>query len=109
MIYDVRLRDGSDYLLAKRYQPDGQILEVEAPDRRNIGKTGWRINRQLRHAGPSPTRIQTLEDTPFYARSMVSLHAQHGLSHLMHETLQVDRLISPAVQWMLPWRMPRRR
>ena len=109
VIYDVRLRDGSDYLLAKRYQPDGQILEVEAPDRRNIGKTGWRINRQLRHAGPSPTRIQTLEDTPFYARSMVSLQAQHGLSHLMHETLQVDRLISPAVQWMLPWRMPRRR
>jgi carotenoid 1,2-hydratase len=34
---------------------------------------------------------------------------QHGETvPLMHETLDVKRLVSPVVQWMLPWRMPRR-
>jgi carotenoid 1,2-hydratase len=108
VIYDVRLRDGSDHLLARRYRPNGQIETFALAERQAIGKTGWQINRHLRYAGAPPSGIQTLEDTPFYARSMLTLQDQHGPTHLMHETLAVDRLISPAVQWMLPWRMPRR-
>jgi carotenoid 1,2-hydratase len=28
--------------------------------------------------------------------------------HAVHESLSLDRFRSPVVQWMLPWRMPRR-
>ena len=50
---------------------------------------------------------QTLEDTPFYVRSVVasSLLGEPVVS--VHETLNVPRLVSTAVQLMLPWRMPR--
>ena len=58
-------------------------------------------------AGQPATVLQTLEDTPFYARSMLrsGLLGESVLS--MHETLSVPRLVSTAVQLMLPWRMPR--
>ena len=52
--------------------------------------------------------VSMLEDTPFYERSVLQsrLFGQDVIS--MHETLNVPRLVSPVVQWMLKWRMPRR-
>jgi hypothetical protein len=51
---------------------------------------------------------ETLEDTPFYVRSVLnsSLLGERVVS--VHETLNVPRFASTAVQLMLPWRMPRR-
>ena len=53
------------------------------------------------------TVLNTLEDTPFYARSMIAskLLGEDVIS--MHETLNIKRLESNIVQFMLPWRMPR--
>ena len=45
----------------------------------------------------------TLEDTPFYARSVLV----NGSDLTMHESLSLDRFRSPWVQVMLPFRMPR--
>jgi carotenoid 1,2-hydratase len=55
-----------------------------------------------------PRVMQTLEDTPFYARAVLEsgLLGQRVVS--VHETLNLRRLTSPVVQAMLPWRMPRR-
>jgi carotenoid 1,2-hydratase len=52
--------------------------------------------------------IDMLEDTPFYERSVLksSLFGEDVIS--VHETLNVPRLVSPVVQYMLPFRMPRR-
>lgn len=108
VIYDVRQRDGRENLLAHSYCPDGRIEAFEPPGRRPLGATGWRIQRQLRYEGSPPEHLQTLEDTPFYARSMAHLRQNGATMPLMHETLDVNRLVSPVVQWMLPWRMPRR-
>jgi carotenoid 1,2-hydratase len=108
VIYDVRQRDGQENLLANRYYPDGRIDTFEPPERRSLGSTGWRIQRQLRYQGEQPNRVITLEDTPFYARSMTELIQAGHRMPTMHETLDVNRLVSPVVQWMLPWRMPRR-
>jgi len=108
VIYDVRQRDGQENLLAQRYCPDGRIEAFEPPVRRSLGTTGWRIQRQLRFEGSPPQQLSTLEDTPFYARSMAHLNQEGKTVPLMHETLDVKRLVSPVVQWMLPWRMPRR-
>jgi carotenoid 1,2-hydratase len=51
---------------------------------------------------------EQLEDTPFYQRAL--LRFEEGGESLLafHETLSVPRLVSPVVQAMLPWRMPRR-
>ena len=57
----------------------------------------------------APVQVhEQLEDTPFYQRAMLrsSLLGEQVTS--FHETLNVPRLVSPVVQAMLPWRMPRR-
>jgi carotenoid 1,2-hydratase len=108
VVYDVRQRDGQEILLAKRYSASGQITDFVPPGRQQLGRTGWRIGRQLRSGGASLGSLRTLEDTPFYARSMVQAQSLGEQVPVMHETLVLDRLVSPVVQWMLPWRMPRR-
>ena len=50
---------------------------------------------------------QTLEDTPFYVRSVLTSGLLGESVVSVHETLNVPRLVSTAVQLMLPWRMPR--
>ena len=55
-------------------------------------------------------RVQeTLEDAPFYARSMLSSGLLGEKVISMHETLNVPRLTSLMVRMMLPFRMPRRK
>ena len=51
--------------------------------------------------------LNTFEDTPFYARSMLKSRLLGEDVISMHETLNVKRLESNIVQFMLPWRMPR--
>jgi carotenoid 1,2-hydratase len=48
---------------------------------------------------------QTLEDTPFYARSVLRSSAASGA--IMHESLDLDRFKSAWVRALLPFRMPR--
>ena len=57
--------------------------------------------------GDHPAVTQTLEDTPFYVRSVLSSGLLGEQVASVHETLNVPRLVSTAVQLMLPWRMPR--
>ena len=53
--------------------------------------------------------IRTLEDAPFYARSVVSAQLCGEPVMMMHESLSLDRFRQPVVQAMLPFRMPRAR
>jgi len=108
VIYDVREKNGLEKVLALIFNPNGSIESFEAPPRQKLPKTAWRIQRQMRNT--SPTALQTLEileDTPFYARSVLKnqLLGEEVIS--FHETLNIPRLKSAAVQFMLPWRMPR--
>ena len=52
--------------------------------------------------------LQTLEDTPFYVRSVLGAALLGERVTSVHETLHVPRLVSLPVQLMLPCRMPRR-
>jgi carotenoid 1,2-hydratase len=64
--------------------------------------------RSEEHEGkPSVALLNTFEDTPFYARSMLKSRLLGEEVISMHETLNVKRLESNIVQFMLPWRMPR--
>jgi carotenoid 1,2-hydratase len=68
----------------------------------------WRIPRAT-HADPGQPAIilRTLEDTPFYARSIISSRIRGEKVEAMHESLSLDRFRRPWVRALLPFRMPR--
>ena len=51
---------------------------------------------------------QTLEDTPFYSRSVIETGLFGEQVTAVHESLSLDRFQAPWVQAMLPFRIPRR-
>jgi carotenoid 1,2-hydratase len=109
VIYDVRQKTGIDRLITQRFHPDGRSEAFDAPPRQALPRTAWRIGRTMRNQGDAPARVlQTLEDTPFYVRSMLESGLLGERVTSMHETLDVGRLVSLPVRLMLPWRMPRR-
>jgi carotenoid 1,2-hydratase len=110
VIYDVRQTNGSEKLIAQRFTPQGDVQAFDAdPLREALPSTFWRINRAVRSDAGSQTRVvSTLEDAPFYARSLLQTHLLGESVTAVHETLQPQRLVNLPSQWMLPWRMPRR-
>lgn len=110
ILYDVTRRgpEASDFSLALAISPDGRVSPLAAPGRAALPSTLWRIARGTRSEADHPARIMaTLEDTPFYARSLVSLQLGGERLLAMHESLDLDRFKSSIVQLMLPFRMPR--
>jgi carotenoid 1,2-hydratase len=107
VFYDMQTPGTDDHVLSLRFTPRGSVENIEAPAPQRLPKTGWLMNRRMR----SDTEVQLhqqLEDTPFYQRALLQFdHAGEPLL-AFHETLSVPRLVSPVVQAMLPWRMPRR-
>ncbi len=111
VLYDVRPKQGAEHLIARRFAPDGSSTPFDAPPRQAVqGSTLWRVGRSMRSdAGAAPVRLQqTLEDTPFYARSVLDCSLLGERVTALHETLLVPRVVSWPVRLMLPWRMPRR-
>ena len=81
--------------------------------RERLPLTLWRIDRGTRANANGfegcPTRVlDTLEDTPFYARSLLQTLLLGERVTAVHETLEPQRLNRLPVRLMLPWRMPRR-
>jgi carotenoid 1,2-hydratase len=95
--------------LALRFQADGEVETMKPPARHALGSTFWRISRRAgADAGTKPRLLQTLEDAPFYARSLVDCRLYDAPAVAFHESLSLDRFDNPIVKLMLPFRMPRR-
>lgn len=110
VVYDIRPKSGPDRVIAQRFKSDGSTKAFEAPPRQRLPRTLWRMNRTMRSDAAEPARVlQTLEDTPFYVRSVLSSGLLGQRVTSVHETLSLPRVVSPAVRLMLPWRMPRMR
>lgn len=107
VLYDVEPDRPGGRLLALRFHPDGSVTPFEAPPLQPLDRTAWRLPRRLRSDGPVSV-LEQLEDTPFYQRAVLQSHLLGETVTSVHETLNVPRLVSPVVQAMLPWRMPRR-
>jgi carotenoid 1,2-hydratase len=105
--YDVVRRAEPRHLsLAMRYDAAGGVADFPPPLAAPLRRTGWRVRRSIgTDAGASV--IETLEDTPFYARSVIRTHWLGQSVTAMHESLSLDRFASLWVQAMLPFRMPR--
>jgi carotenoid 1,2-hydratase len=110
LLYDVTRRDGSDLSLALRADRGGGVAAFEPPPCAALPSTGWRVRRATRaDPGFRPTVRRTLEDTPFYARSVLDTRLLGQDVVAVHESLSLDRFRHPVVQMMLPFRMPRAR
>ena len=108
VLYDVRRRDGEAASVALRFGPSGAVTEEELPARARLRRSRWRVVRETRaDEGRLPSVRHTLEDGPFYARSILSTSVFAEDVPAMHESLSLDRFRAPWVQAMLPFRMPR--
>ena len=108
VLYDIREKSGIERLLALRFHPNGEVSEFEAPQRQALPKALWRVARSIRSDDAVPAKVvQTLEDTPFYVRSVLESGLLGEKVISMHETLNIPRLDTTSTRLMLPWKMPR--
>ena len=108
LFYDVQRRDGDCAQLALRVAEDGDVQAIQSPPRTRLPSTFWQVARNTRaEPGAAPTVRRTLEDTPFYARSILNSRYEGQAADIIHESLSLNRLRSPIVRAMLPFRMPR--
>jgi carotenoid 1,2-hydratase len=109
MLYDVTARHGTGASLALRFNASGEVEEFPPPPRVRLPTTGvWRIKRGTQcEPGHRARVVETLEDTPFYARSLVETRLLGETATCVHESLSLDRFASAWVQMLLPFRMPR--
>jgi len=108
VIYDVQGQAAEgDKLLALRFTPQGEVLPFVAPQRKPLPSTMWRLNRRMRSDGHVQV-VEQLEDTPFYQRALLQSQLLGEPVKSFHESITMSRLVSPVVQAMLPFRMPRR-
>lgn len=107
ILYDAERRDGTRLSLALSVRPNGSLERREMPVVAALPRTKvWRIARSTH--GDTARVAATLEDTPFYARSVVTSRLFGRDATAVHESLDLERFSSTWVQALLPFRMPRR-
>ncbi|WP_437531568.1 carotenoid 1,2-hydratase [Sorangium sp. So ce726] len=110
LTYDVRRRDGTRMLLSPAFDAAGGARELPPLAPRPLGDTRWGMAREIAaDPGSAPRLLRTLEDTPFYARSLAAATFGGKPATVVHEALSLDRFTSPWVQLLLPFRMRRAR
>ena len=107
ILYNATRREGGEQSLALRVGKNGEVSDFTPPPRVELPATFWRVPRNTR-ADAAVTVRQTLEDAPFYSRSVIDTHLLGQRVTAMHESLSMDRFTAPWVQAMLPFRIPRR-
>jgi carotenoid 1,2-hydratase len=114
VLYDVAARsdaqasDAPGRTLALHFGRDATARAIEVPPVVRLPTTGWRLARQTRaDSGYGAKVVQTLEDGPFYSRSLLETHLRGSVAPAIHESLDLNRFRTRWVQCLLPFRMPR--
>ncbi len=106
--YEGERGDGSLFASALRFDRNGVPEPVDLPPIARLPRSRWRVDRRTRSdIGVAAVR-RTWEDTPFYARSELASRFAGEEVTAVQESLDMRRFSSPLVQFMLPYRMPRR-
>ncbi|WP_232367351.1 hydroxyneurosporene dehydrogenase [Altererythrobacter lutimaris] len=106
--YEGVRRDGSQFASALRFAENGEPEAEAIPAKAALPRSGWQVERSTRSSSGRASIIRTWEDTPFYSRSELAteLHSEPVVA--VQESLDLNRFRSPVVQFMLPYRMPRK-
>jgi carotenoid 1,2-hydratase len=110
ILYDMLRRDGSSSCLALSIDRSGVFTPIGTPPSAKLSPAPiWRMGRGTRcDAGGSPRILRTLEDSPFYNRSLMRTQVGGEVIEGFHESLDLDALNRLWVKSLLPFRMPRR-
>ncbi len=109
VLYDLETRGGDTCSLAILFDPARGVRDFTPPPPAALPRTLWRVGRGTRADGPAGARVlRTLEDGPFYARSILDTRLLGHRIWAIHESLSLDRFRNPIIKTFLPWRMPRR-
>lgn len=107
VLYDTTARETATAPLFLQFGPRGEVRELPAPPPVALQSTRWGISRSTRAERGDARVVRTLEDTPFYARSLLSTRLLDTSVVAVHESLSLDRFASRWVKMLLPFRMPR--
>ncbi len=109
ILYNTDLVDGASRSAALLVSRDGDIRDFEAPPEQTLPATKyWRMRRRTRSEDAQNAIVRTtLEDSPFYSRSVIESRLFGSRRCGVHESLSGARLRQPLVKALLPFRMPR--
>ncbi len=108
VLYHGARRNGAPFCTALQYDRFGKASDMAPPPPASFGKSFWGLTRNTRaDSGCTPRVIQTLEDAPFYARSVITSRIRGQDVSAVHESLSLERFTAPWVQMMLPFKAPR--
>ncbi len=109
ILYHGQHRNGGSFCTALHYDAAGAATPFEAPPEADLGRSSWGVARATRaDSGFVPRVVEKLEDTPFYARSVIDTRIGGRDVRAVHESLSLDRFEAPWVQVLLPFKAPRR-
>jgi carotenoid 1,2-hydratase len=115
VLYDALRRDASRLQLASLHGSAGRRVDLDPSTlaTHQLTNSQWGVKRttlaDATVAGQAAPRVtRSLEDGPFYARSLIDGYWLGEPATAVHESLSCDRFASPWVQVLLPVRMPRR-
>jgi carotenoid 1,2-hydratase len=108
ILYNVEYPDGGRQDLALHIRTDGTAKRFLAPPAHPLPATLWRMQRLVPADAKQDARLlKTLEDAPFYARSLIETRIAGERLTGVHESLSLRRFAAPWVRALLPFRMPR--
>jgi carotenoid 1,2-hydratase len=114
VLYDVSSRPDTHppsdaaHSLALKFAANGAVEQIAPPPSLSLPMAGWRVPRQTRaDVGGSVRIVKTLENSPFYSRTLLDTCLLGERRAAVHESLDLDRFRSLWVQCLLPFRMPR--
>ncbi len=105
IVYDVRERDGSEAPLGLRLRPGG-VEPLCADVVSVLPRRFWGMDGSARAQGETRV-IRSLEDAPFYTRSLLQTSFDGRHCTAMHESLSMTKFVKPWVQFLLPFRTRR--
>lgn len=106
--YHTQPREGPALAEVRRYDRAGRVEAIEGTVSAELPRTRWGVARAVvSDPGGAPRVVRALEDTPFYARSLVETTAGGERGVAIHEALDARRFARPWVQFLLPFRTRR--